>query len=887
MAGVSTGADTVVPGELYVTGMFDRQGTFGDTTLAITVRKKDIGLSPESGMFVATGGEGFDDAAGMGMGLFHMSGQGSVLKRLDDVEDIRIVTKGAPVTITKRGQSAEAARIRQLAADMEARGYKLVYGVEFLMPEDVAYGMPTFADATRRHMNAVTLGNWFGRRQPIEAWARDDRRRRLLLAEALSIVGRDIEPSGKETTNILDVAEAWLKRDQDAAEEALRLAHYQGGIGQKVSTRVNSSLTPVRLDDVGGSNRRKAALLEEMRVIGYNEAEAEAIWKAVSKFRQSDFKDMGLYGVEAELRNRNQAAGFLKMLAGTRYGNHVMGRMAGQAATGAAIGAVAGGESFEDRLRGAVIGAGVGAGVAAAVRPKAIAAAEGWRYGHVADAYARLRDSLRFTLSPMFDISRFTEGLMLSQTAVPARRADGSRLSMPFMSARGGLIPVGAASPTGLRRRLARAAMKGNPNLTKAEAKRAAIVEYEQWVDEFSAASKASKDFDRDAIDATGRWYRQVGIVGFSPTDWMATSYAYLRGEGFAAQDAYKAAREMYMYGSTGRSAAELSANFIFFPFSFQKKALTHIGKWLNEDLGRSIILHDALKSYEYLDEKYDLDERWKDHIPYLQQMQRLNMFAYGLSPGRFGGINSQLFEGVGKVAWNAFIPFGGNIQDASMGKELQDLGRQMTPIWNDINWMLHDTREVAIPNIQGAFTPMAAQSYNAQVRDGWDRYNQIRDDYEMALAERGYTLGDLHQARTSKPWLLEALVDYEARVAEVAEQYPAWFEARTEQPGNAIALEMEKDLYMQRALAAQAQGVEPSPDVKQVAEMTTFIEENLKRMDLLHGTREAEFAPPQLFAAVRAKAIEFADRNPSFRSLWNRFWRRDWGLIDEPMELP
>jgi hypothetical protein len=120
-----------------------------------------------------------------------------------------------------------------------------------------------------------------------------------------------------------------------------------------------------------------------------------------------------------------------------------------------------------------------------------------------------------------------------------------------------------------------------------------------------------------------------------------------------------------------------------------------------------------------------------------------------------------------------------------------------------------------------------------------------------------------------------------------VAEQYPAWFEARTEQPGNAIALEMEKDLYMQRALAAEAQGVDPSPDVKQVAEMTTFIEENLKRMDLLHGTRDAEFAPPQLFQAVRAKAIEFADRNPSFRSLWNRFWRRDWGLIDEPMELP
>jgi hypothetical protein len=877
---------------LYVTSDIEGGERYGSAVVAIDIRKGDLRGSSEAGDDVA------DALFNSEYGAIISRGTPFTARRVSPGAMLRGVDDSTPAVAAGAGRSAEAARIRRLAADMDGRGYKLVHGVEFLMPEDVAYGVPTFADATRRHMNAVTLGNWFGRRQPIEAWARDDRRRRLLLVEALSVVGRDLEPSGKETSNIIDVAEGWLRRDQDAAEEALRLAHYQGGIGQKVSTRVNSSLTPVRLDDVGGFNKRKASLLEQMRTIGYNEAEAEAIWKAVSKFRQSDFKDMGLYGVEAELRNRNQAAGFLKMLAGTRYGNHVMGRMAGQAATGAAIGAVAGGESFEDRLRGAVIGAGVGAGVAAAVRPAgaakrglldirpSISAAEGWRYGHIADGYARLRDSLRFTLSPMFDISRFTEGMMLSQTAVPLRRPDGSRLAMPVLS-RGGLLPVGAASPTGLRRRLARAAMKGNPNLTKAEAKRAAIVEYEQWVDEFSAASKASKDFDRDAIDSTGRWYRQVGIVGFSPTDWMATSYAYLRGEGFEAADAYKASREMFMYGSTGRSAAELSVNFMFFPFSFQKKALTHIGKWLNDDLGRSIILHDALKSYEYLDEKYDLDERWKDHIPYLQQMQRLNMFAYGLSPGRFGGINSQLFEGVGKVAWNAFIPFGGNIQNADAGKELQDLGRQMTPIWNDINWMLHDTREVAIPNIQGAFTPMAATSYNAQVRDGWDRYNQVRDDYEMALAERGYTLADLHQGRTSKPWLLDGLIDYEARVAEVAEQYPAWFEARTEQPGNAIALEMEKDLYMQRALAAEAQGVEPSPDVKQVAEMTTFIEENLGRMDMLHGTRDAEFAPPQLFSAVRGKAIEFADRNPHFRDLWNRFWRRDWGLIDEPMELP
>jgi hypothetical protein len=99
--------------------------------------------------------------------------------------------------------------------------------------------------------------------------------------------------------------------------------------------------------------------------------------------------------------------------------------------------------------------------------------------------------------------------------------------------------------------------------------------------------------------------------------------------------------------------------------------------------------------------------------------------------------------------------------------------------------------------------------------------------------------------------------------------------------------LEMEKDLYQQRVLLAQASGVDPAPDSRDVNTMQMFIDEQMNRMELLHGTKDVQFAPPELFTAVRNQAIELADRNPHFRDLWNRFWRRDWGLIDEPMELP
>src|SRR5690554_3031723 len=102
-----------------------------------------------------------------------------------------------------------------------------------------------------------------------------------------------------------------------------------------------------------------------------------------------------------------------------------------------------------------------------------------------------------------------------------------------------------------------------------------------------------------------------------------------MRLNGIDPETTYRSAREMYTYatkGRTARSAAEMSANFIVFPFSFQKKALTHIGKWMNDDLARSIMIHDALKTYEILDKEYDLDQFWKDHVPMMRQLQRLNM---------------------------------------------------------------------------------------------------------------------------------------------------------------------------------------------------------------------------------------------------------------------
>jgi hypothetical protein len=784
-----------------------------------------------------------------------------------------------------------AAKLRDLKAGMDKRGYKLVHGVEFLMPEDLAFNVPTFHDVTRRHMNAATMGNWFGRRHPVEVQVLDDRRRRLAIVKQLNKVGKDLGPEDDEVTNILETLERWLRAEQDDVAKRMNEAHMEP-IVTKTADRIRSSFTPVRLDDVGGFRKSRDKVLKALDAIGLSEDETLAVWRATNDFRNTDFKDMGLYAVESYLRTKSAPAGFLKALGGSKYGGNVTGRVARQAVTGAAIGGVAGAAaaggdaSFEERLKATLMGGGLGAvaggalagGVNAWDKSKdIIQTAEDWRYGYLADGYARLRDAMRFTLSPFFDLSRYTEGLMLAQTAAPLRSANGERVVVPFNM-----------SPWRLRHRAAKKLMepieKGGQGMSEQAAKVAARNQYDRHLAEFNAASRAAKDFDIDAIDSAGQWFRQVGVLGFSPTDWMATAFTHLRTTGgLSVEDAYREARGMYQYGTRGRSAAELSVNFVLFPFSFQKKALTHIGKWMNDDLGRSIMIHDALKSYELLDERYNLDEYWKEHIPFLQQLGRLNLFAYGISPGRLGGINSQLFEGAGKVALNAFIPGGFNIRDAAAGKELQDIGKQLLPVFNDINWMMRDLREVAYPVAVGAFTPMAAQSYDAQVRDGYDEWNAYKRDFETMLADQGLTMADV---RNEDYGLDELNAQYEQKLLEIQQKYPAWWDSRMETPGNVQAMEMEKNNRIDRVTFGPSIGITPSVDDMHTAEMQQFIDLMMEEIELMTGSTKLEDAPAGVWDEVKRKAVELADINPGFVALWNKFWRWEWGDIEIRMEL-
>jgi hypothetical protein len=783
------------------------------------------------------------------------------------------------------GLNREADEVERIAQQLADDGYKLVHGVEFVMPEDMAL-VPggIWEDVSRRHMNYATLGNFFRGRLPVEGHLVADTRHRAALVNELSqLDGSPLKTVGarsEEIDGIINFLQKWLRDEQDQVEMMTRHMDL-GSRTRRTGQRVLTSMTPVNIEDLqmrGGEIRR--ALRVEA---GFSDEEARAITRATAKFRNSTFRDMGLYALEAKARSGNQAAWALKTLSGANHGTKFMTRGRTHRLVGTFVGAAAGrasfeeGDDFETRLGKVALGAGAGAlagtlapNIAHAAGVDALASkARDWRYGYMADILARTRDALRFTVSPIFDASRYTEGIMLGQTGAPLRHAADVVDATGKVIHRAGdrfVLPVNL-TPRALKRKL-------NKLHGPDEGRRI----YEARIGQFQQYARDSQDFDPDALDSAGRWFKQVGILGFSPVDWMGTAFTHLMEQGLSAGDAYDATRRMYTYATgkgigRARSAAEMSVNFMFFPFSFQKKALGHLAKWMQDDLGRSIIIHDALKTYELLDKEYDLESRWRDYMPFMNQLQRLNLFAYGLSAGRFGGINSQLFETSGKVAWNMFVPAGLNVQ-ADNVEELKDLSRNMLPVINDINWMVHnlrETQEQADGFWDGTFYTRAAERSR-----GWNEWNEFKSSFDTQLRERGYTLEDL----TNKPWLAEAKAYYEDKRIELADKYPAWWESRTESISDNIALEQQRNLMVDRYARDTRAGVRPRLDDTMIAEFELQLAEIKNDLRLRAGIESLDDAPPAVFNEIIKRSVANARLNPRWRALWDLYYAKHFGPI-------
>ena len=749
------------------------------------------------------------------------------------------------------GDVAKAAEVRALADGLENDGYKLVHGVEYQMPQDLIESTMDFGHMTTQNMHSATLGNFFKGRMPATARALEERRQRVALANSFHAKGLDMAPESDEAADLLADMRRILKAEQTSLAQRLRQTELEPRI-QRPITYVKTSFAPLRLEDLIPYEKMVINGLTDM---GWEPAKAEAAWLAVPRFRNTEFKDMGIYALEAELRSRSQFVDFLKVLGGSKRFSPQRMIVGGGVGAGMARAEENEGES-DATSRGRILAfaaAGVAGsvGLGAATRPL-IPATQKIKMGYMANNLVRARDSLRFTLSPFFDLSRYTEGLMLGQAAAPLRTPNGQRFVMPVN-----------ASPSKLKRMLKKNPVK-NPD--------GSTVTFDGLRAEFKAA--AIGDFDPDVLDEAGRWFSQVGVLGFNPTNWMTAAFGHMRQAGFSADEAYKNARAMYTYGTRGRSAAELSVNYIFFPFSFQKKALTHLGDFLTDDLSRSLILHDAMKTYEILDERFDLDEIWQDHIPVMRNLNRLNMFAFGLSPGRFGGINAQAAESAGKLALNTmFGPQGVSIRNGVENMELQKLYRSALPVVNDINWMIRDVKE------QGhVLMSESHMTSRAEVREGYVEWNEYKRATEEGLAKMGFTLSDMH----NKSYLRDAKIAYEGKRAEIGAAYPKWAEQRRESTGKRVGLEMEKKDRLSRAARNPLEASDSDLALAEFEKELASIRQILayKGYDV-GGNNGWSDAPADIFDMVIARGVEYRESVPGWQGIWEKFYRNEWGFLE------
>jgi len=399
-----------------------------------------------------------------------------------------------------------------------------------------------------------------------------------------------------------------------------------------------------------------------------------------------------------------------------------------------------------------------------------------WKhYSYTADALATMRDYMRFTLSPIFDASRYTEGMVLSQIGnIPesVQEAGGLRFNM---------------SPTRWRRDRARQ-IHGSKKPTP-EAIRQADNEWKDVQDEFAAMGKARKDFDYDALEATTARFRQIGVLGFNTQDWMASLYADLtRLHGMDKFKAYETAKNAFTYGLNPRSAAEMNANAVFFPFSFTKKTFGHAANYLSQDWSRAAMLHDAVKTYEFLDEEYNLTDLFRERLPILEKLQRLNVFAYGLTPGELGGANRPFMNtfnksGLDEVSTNpilnVFLPQGFKIRNDAEASEVFDTFSRVAPLFNDMENLLKESGEQAHVLFGGNFLTEAAEAER-----GYAEVAQLNDLIDAAIKEKGGA-GGISEIRRNK-W--SRYFDMQQSVKQsVRERYPAYAQAVADSIGNSV----------------------------------------------------------------------------------------------------
>jgi len=393
------------------------------------------------------------------------------------------------------------------------------------------------------------------------------------------------------------------------------------------------------------------------------------------------------------------------------------------AAAGAAVGEVEGGNS--DVAKGALLGAGAGVGLNVLAR---------YTHGYLPDALARANSALRFSLSPAFDARRYAKTNLIAMTRydLPGILRPRSYIQArdDFRSLNDGRILHGE------------------------EAWREAV----QYWDKLNGTSwfRQIDDVDRNLF--------AEGLLGYAPKN-MEAAYSYLlKQRGWEDSKIIDAVSHISRYG-VGRTAAEKTVNYIFFPFSFEKKLISQLSDAVLQAPARNLLIYQGLRNYYSMGLDKRVNDLLQNHAPLLNALGDLNAFRYGLGPGEFmlsglgdrrsnlgrvsqalatvmgpgavGGSLSRSAGLVGDMAAQAFVPIvvtgeGINRLRANHNMSFSDVAQQYIPLIHDLSSYASDLGEQTKALTQG-------ETSYAQMQDYYDQLSEFDQQHAPLALAMGY----------------------------------------------------------------------------------------------------------------------------------------------------
>lgn len=392
-------------------------------------------------------------------------------------------------------------------------------------------------------------------------------------------------------------------------------------------------------------------------------------------------------------------------------------------------------------------------------------------------------------------------------------------------------------------------------------------------------------------MDEADRQLRSADILGlFNPRHFEAHAALEWSRQGKDDEQIRALIQKTFHYGGSsaeGRTAAERTANVVFFPYSFSKTLYRNLGGYLLDHPTQALLIASGLEAYRDFSTNHQdapFASKWlEEHLPVLKEMERLNAFSHGISPGELGGINAPLIKSAGGALLNFFMPqkwdvntdTGKNIKRmipaytdyARVQKELTEQGRITTTA---IGNSLTRADDLISGHQRNTLDPLKpAMTASGQRTHAYRMLFDLEDAYRPVLDyNAGHTSADDKYTFPDNPALPVGLRGAPINRAGLKEIVHRFYPAYDPTKDTLFAIERQ-------ARIATWLDQHPNDNYRQFADLAKQVE-SYKNRD--------SYDPQQLAVITdqfRAAAVRFSSQDSAFRHFYSKNFTGTFGPIE------